>query len=66
MPLNSGLFSTKPGVGTGARVIFKAPVVEQMLSKTGAGDLLQKLLGNDRVRIDVRGIQRRNNAGVAE
>ncbi len=39
-------------------IVEKAPVVKQVRAKAGAGDLLQKLLRDDRVGIDVCSIQR--------
>jgi hypothetical protein len=45
-------------------IVEKAPVVKQVRAKAGAGDLLQKLLRDDRVGIDVCSIQRNHQAGM--
>ncbi len=45
-----------------AFIVQETPVVEQVRAKAGAGHLLQKLLRNDRVRINVSGVQRDNTA----
>src|SRR3989338_8484407 len=51
-------------VGIGAAVGAIAPVVKQVGAETGARNRLQKLLGDDLVRIDVRAIQRRDDSPV--
>lgn len=43
-------------------IVEKAPVVKQVRAKAGAGDLLQKLLRDDRVGIDVCSIQRNHQS----
>ncbi|CZU21870.1 Uncharacterised protein [Enterobacter hormaechei] len=45
-----------------AFIVEETPVVEQMRTKTRARHFLQKLLRNDRVGIDVSGVQRDNPA----
>ncbi len=45
------------GVGLLASIVEEAPVVEQVLAKTDAVDLLQKLLGNDGVGVDVGAVE---------
>ncbi|SAJ17066.1 Uncharacterised protein [Enterobacter cloacae] len=45
-----------------AFIVEETPVVEQMRTKTRARHFLQKLLRNDRVSIDVSGVQRDNPA----
>ena len=45
------------GVGLLTSIVQEAPVVEQVLAKTDAVDLLQKLLGNDGVGVDVGAVE---------
>ncbi len=45
-----------------ALIVEETPVVEQVRAKAGAGHLLQELLGDDRIGINVSGVQRDNPA----
>jgi len=42
----------------------KAPIVEKELSKAGAFDALQELLGDDLVGVDIYFVERGDHAGV--
>ena len=52
-------------LGIRASVREKTPVEKKKLAETGSLDPLQKLLGNDLVRIDVRARERRNQTYVS-
>src|SRR5262245_42564952 len=51
-------------VRVGRAVGQHAPIEEQPLLETGAGDALEELLGNDLVGVDVDSVQRGDQAGV--
>ncbi|MNE61489.1 hypothetical protein D3C80_1567080 [compost metagenome] len=51
------LVQHKLGVRLLACIVQEAPVVEQVLAKTDAVHLLQKLLGNDGVGVDVGAVE---------
>src|SRR5947209_2719201 len=53
-------------VGLRATVGIEAPVEKQELAEAGALDPLEKLLGNDLVRIDIGSIERGHDSGMGD